>query len=248
MRSRPRDAKGNAAEAAASAEAGGTAPEATLPESTGSLSDDTRSAEKAAVQEGSVPAAPVAAAAPQPHSAGPAATAANRPATLPAPPARAPVAEPEPAQPPAGQDLSFLDQEPPAVDGSEAGRRLAESFRSGRSSSSSFGTNSRLRARDRSPRDARGVESAAVATLRHVMNAQEAFFRNQARYGTLPELKAAGLLFLDVQFQARQFLRKTYRFELTLEGDSFRVTAIPSGGGVRPFVGDDSGFIRAGTE
>jgi len=87
-----------------------------------------------------------------------------------------------------------------------------------------------------------------VATLRHVMTAQEAFFRKEGRYGTLPDLKSAGLLFLDVPFQARQFLRKSYRFELALEGDGFRVAALPSGGGVRPFVGDDSGFIRAGTE
>jgi hypothetical protein len=33
-----------------------------------------------------------------------------------------------------------------------------------------------------------------------------------------------------------------------VESDAFRLTATPTGGGPRPFVGDDSGFIRAGTE
>jgi hypothetical protein len=143
---------------------------------------------------------------------------------------------------------SFLDVEPPQVDGTEAGRRLAESFRSPNSQSGSFGTQTRLRARDRSPRDLSRPEFPAVATLRHVMNGQEAFYRKEGRYGTLPELKSAGLLRLDVPFQPHQFLRAGYRFELMVESDAFRLTAIPTGGGPRPFVGDDSGFIRAGTE
>ena len=48
--------------------------------------------------------------------------------------------------------------------------------------------------------------------------------------------------------QARQFLRANYRFDLVLEGDSFRVTAVPTGGGLRPFVGDDSGYIQVAEE
>jgi hypothetical protein len=134
------------------------------------------------------------------------------------------------------------------VDGTEAGRRLAESYRSDRSSGGSFGTQSRLRARDRSPRDLARPEFPAVATLRHVMNGQEAFYRKEGRYGTLPELRAAGLLRLDVPFQARQFARANYRFDLVLEGDSFRLSAVPTGGGLRPFVGDDSGYIQVAAE
>ena len=91
-------------------------------------------------------------------------------------------------------------------------------------------------------------EFPAVATLRHVMNAQEAFYKKENRYGTLPELKSAGLLRLDVPFQARPFLRANYRFDLVVEGDSFRVTALPTGGGLRPFVGDDSGYIQVAEE
>jgi hypothetical protein len=153
------------------------------------------------------------------------------------------VSIPEPAP-----GTSFLDMEPPQVDGTEAGRRLAESFRSPNSQSGSFGTQRGLRARDRSPRDLSRPEFPAVATLRHVMNGQEAFYRKEGRYGTLPELKSAGLLRLDVPFQPSQFLRAGYRFELMVESDAFRLTATPTGGGPRPFVGDDSGFIRAGTE
>jgi hypothetical protein len=168
-------------------------------------------------------------------------------AAVPAPAAAAPRAEPPPYQPPP-QGTSFLDEEPPQVDGAEAGRRLAESYRSDRSSGGSFGTQSRFRPRDRSPRDLSGGEHSAVATLRHVLNAEEEYHRREGRYGTLPELKAAGLLQLDVPFQVRQFLRRNYRFDLTLQDDGFAVVAQPAGGGLRPFVGDDSGFIRAGTE
>jgi hypothetical protein len=51
-----------------------------------------------------------------------------------------------------------------------------------------------------------------------------------------------------VPFQAQQFQRKSYRFELAVEGEGFRVSALPIGAGSRPFVGDDSGFIRVGSE
>jgi serine/threonine-protein kinase len=171
---------------------------------------------------------------------------AQAPAVAP-PPAAAPRAEPPAYQPPA-QGTSFLDEEPPQVDGAEAGRRLAESYRSDRSTGGSFGTQSRFRQRDRSPRDLVPPERPAVGTLRHVIDVQEEFHRREGRYGTLPELKSAGLLKLDVPFQARQFSRARYRFDLTLHDDGFQIIAQPTDGSLRPFVGDDSGFIRAGTE
>jgi serine/threonine protein kinase len=170
-------------------------------------------------------------------------------ATLPPPPATRPApSEGEAMAPEPSQDFSFLDQEPPPVDGVEAGRRLADSFRNGRSTSGSFGTNQRFRARDRSPRDLSRGEFPAVATMRHVINCQEAFYRKHSRYGTLLELKAEGLLRLDVPVQARQFQRQNYAFDLQVEAEGFRVDAAPRGGSLRPFVGDDSGIIRAGTE
>ena len=80
------------------------------------------------------------------------------------------------------------------------------------------------------------------------MNAQEAFHQRNGRYGTYDELVRAQLLFLDVPVQVRAFLRKSYRFELTVEGDSYRISAIPTAPGPRPFVGDDSGYIRVDEE
>jgi hypothetical protein len=144
---------------------------------------------------------------------------------------------------------TFLDEEPqPEVDGGEAGRRLAESYRSGSSSGGSYGTSARFRRRPKSPVRLAPVERPAVAALRHVMNAQEAFYRRSERYGTLRELAEEGALLLDVAISDEQFRRKGYRFELGLEEDGFRVVAQPLAPGPRAFVGDDSGFIRAGLE
>jgi hypothetical protein len=81
------------------------------------------------------------------------------------------------------------------------------------------------------------------------MNAQELYRKRNARYATFQELAAARLLFLDVPIQApREFVRKGYRFELTLAEGEFRVLATPLGPGARPFLGDDSGFIRDATD
>jgi hypothetical protein len=144
---------------------------------------------------------------------------------------------------------TFLDEEPnPEVDGAEAGRRLAESYRSGSSSGGSYGTSARFRRRPKSPVRLAPVERPAVAALRHVMNAQEAFYRNNERYGTLRELAAERALLLDVAISGDQFRRKGYRFDLSREEDGFRVVAQPLAPGPRAFVGDDSGFIRAGLE
>jgi general secretion pathway protein B len=237
----PADTVAEASEPPVSAPAAATLP--SVPPAT-TVAESIASPEPAAPQA-SLPAAP----APTTPAAGtqrPARAADTRATALPAPPPQAPPADAAALEPAGG--TSFLDVEPPQVDGAEAGRRLAESFRSPNSQGGSFGTQRGLRARDRSPRDLSRPEFPAVATLRHVMNEQEAFYRKEGRYGTLSELKSAGLLRLDVPFQPRQFARAGYRFELMVESDAFRITAIPTGGGPRPFIGDDSGFIRAGTE
>jgi len=143
---------------------------------------------------------------------------------------------------------SFLDEPPAetAVDGREAGRQLAEGFRSssGSHGSSSFGASGRFQARERTPRNLLPAERPAVATLRHVIDAEEAYYRKANRYGPLPELAKAGTLFLDVPLQASGFVRRGYRFEMQTTADGFHVTAVPLTPGSRPFIGDDSGIIR----
>jgi hypothetical protein len=157
------------------------------------------------------------------------------------------VREAEPAAPTG--DFSFLDQEQ-TVDGREAGERLAESFRNkqGPSGSGGFGASQRYARRERSPRQLSPRERPAVATLRHVMNAEEAFFKREGRYGKLNELASARLLFLDVRHSAEDFQRAGYRFRLTLTDDGFSVASTPVAPGLRPFLGDDSGFIRTGED
>jgi hypothetical protein len=167
---------------------------------------------------------------------------------LPEGPAAVAPVRPERAAP-SGDEFAYLDDEP-QVDGREAGERLAENYRSdqGRvTSSRSFGASGRFRPRDRSPRNLAPVERPAVATLRYLMTLEEAFHRKQGRYGSLAELQAEGLR-LDVPVAAGGFQRKAHRFELRLSEDGYEVTALPLAPGPRPFIGDDSGIIRAGTE
>jgi hypothetical protein len=133
------------------------------------------------------------------------------------------------------------------VDGVEAGRRLAEGYRSNQGSTTSTGPTTRFRARERSPRQLRPVEVPTVATLRHVIVAEEAYNKRHGRYATFAEM-AGQTLFLDVPIQPDSFQRKGYKFQLEVSKDSFKVVALPTGVGPRPFIGDDSGYIRAGTE
>jgi hypothetical protein len=165
------------------------------------------------------------------------------------PRARLPAPEPGVATPPhESPDQSFLDEEPPAVDGSAAGRRLADAYRSGSTASTPFGGGATFRGRPRSPRDLVPAERPAVATLRHVMNAEEAFQSKNGRYGAFGELVRSRALLMDVPVQDRSFVRKGYRFEVSVESDGFTIVATPVAPGTRPFVGDDSGFIRAGVD
>jgi serine/threonine protein kinase len=155
--------------------------------------------------------------------------------------------------PPVGDSRSagsstFLDEEPPQVDGAEAGARVAEGFRSGGGRTSTFGASGRHERRERSPRPLVPEEAPAIATLRHILQAQEAFNQSTGRYGNFTEMAAARNLFLDLSPQANAFQRRGYRFDLQVSGGGFRVVAQPQMAGPRPFVGDDSGYIRAGLE
>jgi hypothetical protein len=52
---------------------------------------------------------------------------------------------------------------------------------------------------------------------------------------------------LDVPVVGNMFERRNYRFRVQLEPDGFKVVAVPRTGG-RPFVGDDTGFVRVGLQ
>jgi len=165
----------------------------------------------------------------------------------PPPTQRPPVAE-NGGQGPAGRS-SFLDVEPEeSVDGRAAGEDLASKYSSSQGTRGSSGSTVRFRPRDRSPRNLAPVERPAVATIRHIINAQEAYHRKRNRYGSLSEMSQAQALFLDVAFQPTSFRREGYNFELTVESDGFRVVGLPTSPNGRPFIGDDSGIIRAGTD
>jgi len=197
--------------------------------------------------------APSSAATPPPATTAPVVTATPVPAPpptttpRPAPPSRQAVADGGGPQP-AGR--SFLDVEPDeGVDGRAAGEDLAGKYRSGQGyGAGSTRSTTRFRPRERSPRALAPVERPAVATIRHIINAQEAYHRKRNRYGSLSDMASAQSLFLDVPFQAGSFRRSGYSFEVTVESDGFQVLAMPTSPNGRPFIGDDSGFIRVGTE
>ncbi len=190
--------------------------------------------------------APAAAATPAP-----AATAAPRPAAGSRPeggrrvaaqtPGASAAAEPAAPLRTQGEDYGFLNDIPAqGPDGRELGAALANAYRSGGSGGI---TNRRFAARPRVPRDVAPIERPAVGTLLHLMFMEQAYQRQNGRYGNLRELKAAGLLRLDVPFANGVFERMRYRFELTGSGSEYKATATPLVGG-RPFVADDNGFVR----
>jgi len=163
----------------------------------------------------------------------------------PAPPPARPAPRSQAAAEPSSQ-FAFLDEEPETpTDGVEAGRRLADSYRSGGGSRTSYGSTARFNQRPLSPRGLTPRERPAVAVLRYLINAEEAFHQKNDRYGSLEELRQAGVVVLDVPSSGGTFTRRSYRFELTTEDDGFRVVSMPLSPGARPFVGDDSRYIRA---
>jgi hypothetical protein len=177
----------------------------------------------------------------------------TRPATPPpaTPAPRVATRDPQPPPPVESRGGSFLDVEQEEVsDGRALGQEIAGKYssRQGYGGSSTPSTGARANPRPRSPRTTDPAERSAIATVRHVMNAQEAYHRKQNRYGTLTDMTAAQTLFLDVAFQPTSFQRAGYRFELTVEKDDFRLIAMPTSPGTRPFVGDSSGFIRQGVD
>jgi serine/threonine-protein kinase len=165
----------------------------------------------------------------------------------PAPPAPPPAGGREPAgsvapgSPPA-TDYSFLDEVPAeSPDGRAAGEALAQKYKAGGSTGYSA---ARFSARPRVPRGVAMGERPAVATLLYLHSVEEAYRRRTGRYGNLRELADAGLLALDVSFDAGGFRRARYAFSLTAEGDGYRAEAQPLSPVGRALLVDDSGFVR----
>jgi eukaryotic-like serine/threonine-protein kinase len=139
---------------------------------------------------------------------------------------------------------SFLDEEP---QDSEGDRGIPEGYRRG--GYGSFpGSGRRPLPRRLSPTAHAPAERAAIATLRHIISAEMAYQKAHDRYGTFDDLKQAQELRLDVPVQTRAFVRRNYRFTLSVEGDDFTVEAVPDTPGLRRFSGDSSERISAAGE
>jgi hypothetical protein len=87
-------------------------------------------------------------------------------------------------------------------------------------------------------------ERPAVATLLHLNSVEQAYHRRSGKWGTIQELRDAGLLVLDVPMDATGFRRGRYAFRLTVESDGFRAEAVPQAPIGRSFVVDDIGKVR----
>jgi serine/threonine protein kinase len=143
---------------------------------------------------------------------------------------------------PAGQDFSYLDQVPSEeTDGRATGEALAQKYRSGGGSSYTTG---HYNARPMVPRGITLEERPAVATLLHLNSVEQAYHRQNGRYGTLHEMHSAGLLVLDTPVDASGFRRRGYSFRLAVESDGFHAEAVPQRLGGRSFVVDDAGKVR----
>jgi hypothetical protein len=126
-------------------------------------------------------------------------------------------------------------------DGRAAGEALAQKYKSG--GSTGYST-TRFSARPRVPRGVAMGERPAVATLLYLHSVEEAYHRKSGRYGNLRELADAGLLALDVPFNADGFRRARYAFSVAAESDGYRAEAQPVSAGGRALLVDDSGFVR----
>jgi len=158
------------------------------------------------------------------------------------PPVTRPEARPTPraaAPPESGGDFSHLDDDQTALRG-------GETRRSGDYGSSSGVYGGSRRVLSKVPPGVAMGERPAVATILYLIGAEEAYNTKHGRYASLKDLLEARTAMLDVAASGNTFARRNYRFRLTVEDDGFKVEAIPSGPGLRPFVGDDTGFVRVG--
>jgi hypothetical protein len=147
-----------------------------------------------------------------------------------------------PAEPATSAGYSHLDDESAGAD--DVVRRSGD-YRSG--GGGIYG-GARYRVKPKVPQGLMPQERPAVATILHLISAEEAYHNKHERYGALPDLLAAQLALLDVKPSGNAFQRKGYRFSVVIEEDGFRVIAQPLGRMGRPFVGDDTGFVRVGLQ
>ena len=181
---------------------------------------------------------------PAPPSAGAGSTLApSRPASAGPPPTKGTTAAPPPTQAePVGAEFAHLDDLPPdEPDGRSTGDALAQKYRSGGGGSYTTG---RYRERPKVPRGVTLPERPAVATLLYLHSVEETYRRSHGRYGTLQQLKEAGVLALDVSLETAGFKRMRYAFRLTVESDGYRAEAVPLAPVGRAFIVDDSGKVQ----
>jgi serine/threonine-protein kinase len=152
---------------------------------------------------------------------------------------------PTPAPPPprretaaADEGYGFLVQEPPELEGREAGERLADAYRSQQGGSGSrMGATGRFSRRSPIPRDHAPAERPGLVALLNMVRMQAAFNARTSRYGTFTEtLPRAPASPNSLTFAG-------YRFDLVLEADGFRIVGTPLNTGLRPIVGTDAGFV-----
>jgi serine/threonine protein kinase len=168
------------------------------------------------------------------------AAAGTTPPVAPRPPSTPPPGSGAAAAPPG--DYAYLDDVPAeTTDGRAAGEALAKKYGSGGSPGYTTGQFAR---RPRVPRGANTAERPAIATLLYLHSVQEAYHRKSGRYGNFRELSGAGLLALDVSFDADGFRRARYAFTVSAEKDAYRVEAMPQGPIGRALLVDDTGFVR----
>jgi serine/threonine protein kinase len=170
-------------------------------------------------------------------------TAQARPPAQPAPPPSdaGSASSPTRAEPSAGEFTHLNELPPEETDGRATGDALAQKYRSGGTSSYTTGRYGR---RSRVPRGVTMPERPAVATLLYLHSVEEAYHRQNARYGTLHDLVASRLLVLDVPVADAGFRRERYGFRLTLSPDGYRAEAVPQAPIGRSFMVDDSGIVR----
>ena len=136
----------------------------------------------------------------------------------------------------------MLDQEPPGLTGREGGEEIASTY--GQSESNrNYGTKRNLRARPKFPPSISKPERRAVFNLLNMMRFQEAYQKKTGRYGSFKDTLPITVA------QANVLQNAGYKFELSVESDGYKIVATPvSMSGLRPFIADDSGFVRFADE
>jgi serine/threonine protein kinase len=141
-------------------------------------------------------------------------------------------------------DFTFLEQDADEPSGdSDAGRRLSDTYRSGRGHGDDAGSSSRFRRRRLNPRPEHPGERPGIRVTRGLMIAEAQLKRRTGRYGSLSDLSAV-VPQLHVLRGEKGFQHAGYRFDVLATSDSFTILATPLRSGMRAFSGDsESDYI-----